>query len=170
MAESQDNKRNLKIIWDDSRMQMTYANVCNVSSTKEEFNLLFGTNQSWARGQGDVRVQLTNRVILNPHAAKRLAVLLSNTVSWISIGDSSCYLYRDAQLTLLNFQHNHYNMTKLELDTRRQRGDECEGRKMLGHYYGPPGHGQGAGVGRSVELLSNPLVPSSLRRFSAVTR
>ena len=33
--------------WDDSRMTSTYANVCNVSSTREEVTLLFGTNQSW---------------------------------------------------------------------------------------------------------------------------
>jgi len=69
-----------RIIWDDSRMAMNYANVCNVSSTKEEFNLLFGTNQTWATGQKDVRVQLSNRLILNPYAAKRLSLLLAGAV------------------------------------------------------------------------------------------
>ena len=61
-------------------MQMSYANVCNVSSTKEEFNLLFGANQSWAATQQDVRIALSNRVILNPHAAKRLSKLLTAAV------------------------------------------------------------------------------------------
>ena len=64
--------------WDDSKMTSTYANVCNVSSTREELNLLFGTNQSWYAGQQELTVQLTNRIILNPFAAKRLTVLLGN--------------------------------------------------------------------------------------------
>lgn len=74
-------KRQVRLVWDDSKMANNYANVCNVSSTKEEFNLLFGTNQSWAMGQPNVRIALTNRMILNPYAAKRLAVLLGNAVA-----------------------------------------------------------------------------------------
>jgi hypothetical protein len=31
-----------KIRWDDSNMKSSYANVCNVASTREEFVLLFG--------------------------------------------------------------------------------------------------------------------------------
>lgn len=73
-------ERPLKVIWDDAKMQMSYANVCNVSSTKEEFNLLFGTNQSWTASQQSVRIALSNRIILNPHAAKRLARLLATAV------------------------------------------------------------------------------------------
>ena len=64
--------------WDDSKMTSTYANVCNVSSTREEVTMLFGTNQSWYVGQQELTVQLTNRIILNPFAAKRLTVLLGN--------------------------------------------------------------------------------------------
>ena len=44
--DGQEQKRQVRIVWDDSKMEMNYANVCNVSSTKEEFNLLFGSNQS----------------------------------------------------------------------------------------------------------------------------
>ena len=69
-----------QIRWDDSKMQSSYANVCNVSSTREEVVLLFGVNQAWQRDQSEVVVQLTNRVILSPYAAKRLTVLLSNIV------------------------------------------------------------------------------------------
>lgn len=72
--------RAVKVVWDDTAMQMHYANVCNVSSTKEEFNLLFGTNQSWTSSQQNLRIALSNRIILNPHAAKRLAKLLSSAV------------------------------------------------------------------------------------------
>jgi hypothetical protein len=67
------------IRWDDSKMTSNYANVCNVSSTREEMTLLFGTNQSWYAGQ-ELTVQLTNRIIMNPIAAKRLLVLLGNIV------------------------------------------------------------------------------------------
>lgn len=73
--------RGVKVVWDDTAMQMNYANVCNVSSTKEEFNLLFGTNQSWTSSQQSLRIALSNRIILNPHAAKRLAKLLSSAVN-----------------------------------------------------------------------------------------
>ena len=73
-------KKKMRLIWDDSKMQMAYANVCNVSSTKEEFNLLFGTNQSWAGMQKDIKIALSNRVILNPMAAKRLSVMLVKAI------------------------------------------------------------------------------------------
>jgi hypothetical protein len=70
-----------KVVWDDSNMKSSYANVCNVSSTREEMTLLFGTNQNWNPGQGSVTVQLSDRIILNPFAAKRLATLLNNVVA-----------------------------------------------------------------------------------------
>jgi hypothetical protein len=61
-------------------MTSTYANVCNVSSTREEVTMLFGTNQSWHTGQKELTVQLTDRIILNPFAAKRLSLLLNNII------------------------------------------------------------------------------------------
>lgn len=70
----------VRVRWDDSNMQNTYANVCNVSSTREEMTLLFGTNNTWHTGQSEVAVQLTNRIVLNPFAAKRLSLLLNNVV------------------------------------------------------------------------------------------
>src|SRR5437016_1937711 len=66
--------------WDDSHLKSSYANVCNVSSTREEVVLMFGINQSWERGQTEVAVQLTDRIILSPFAAKRLAALLTNVM------------------------------------------------------------------------------------------
>lgn len=70
----------IRVRWDDSNMQNTYANVCNVSSTREEMTLLFGTNNTWHTGQSEVSVQLSNRIVLNPFAAKRLSLLLGNVV------------------------------------------------------------------------------------------
>ena len=64
--------------WDDSNMTSSYSNVCNVSSTREEVTFLFGTNQNWHTGQPEFTVLLTNRIILNPYAAKRLSLLLNN--------------------------------------------------------------------------------------------
>ena len=66
----------VKIRWDDSQMKSAYANVCNVSSTREEVVLMFGVNQAWQRGQAEVVIQLTDRLILSPFAAKRLSLLL----------------------------------------------------------------------------------------------
>ena len=70
-----------QVKWDDSSMNTAYANVCNVASTREEVTLLFGTNQTWHAGQKEVTVQLSDRIILNPFAAKRLALLLANIVN-----------------------------------------------------------------------------------------
>ena len=66
--------------WDDTNLKSSYANVCNVSSTREEVVLVFGINQAWERGQSEVQVQLTDRIILSPFAAKRMAMLLENVV------------------------------------------------------------------------------------------
>ena len=70
-----------RVNWDDSDMETTYANVVNAASTREEVILLFGTNQSWKGVEDEVNVSLSNRVILNPYAAKRLAILLGGVVS-----------------------------------------------------------------------------------------
>ena len=69
-----------KIKWDDASMKSAYANVCNVSSTREEVVLLFGVNQAWNRGQKELTIQLTDRIIVSPFAAKRLSMLLGAVV------------------------------------------------------------------------------------------
>ena len=66
-----------KVRWDDSKMATTYANVVNAMSTREEVSVFFGTNQTWNFGdKREFAIELTNRIVLNPFAAKRLAVLL----------------------------------------------------------------------------------------------
>jgi len=69
-----------KIKWDDANMKSSYANVCNVTSTREEVVMLFGINQAWNRGQSEVTIQLTDRIIISPYAAKRLVALLDGVV------------------------------------------------------------------------------------------
>ena len=67
-----------KVSWDDSQMQTTFANVVNALSTREEFALLFGTNQTWNTvNSKELSVKLSNRIVLTPFAAKRLHALLS---------------------------------------------------------------------------------------------
>jgi hypothetical protein len=58
-----------QIRWDGSSMKTTYANVCNVS------------NKNWHPSQKDLVIELSDRVIINPFAAKRLAILLANTMA-----------------------------------------------------------------------------------------
>lgn len=65
-----------RITWDDSAMRTSYANVCNVLGTREEVMLLFGANQAWQGGQREIRVALSDRIVLNPFAAKRLYLML----------------------------------------------------------------------------------------------
>ena len=69
-----------KIRWDDTNMKSAYANFCNVASTREEFVLLFGMNQAWQAGQAEIPIQLTDRLIISPFVAKRLALLLTNVL------------------------------------------------------------------------------------------
>ena len=69
-----------RIKWDDSGMKSSYANVCNVTSTREEVVLLFGMNQAWNRGQKEVTIQLTDRIVISPFAAKRMSMLLDSVV------------------------------------------------------------------------------------------
>ena len=67
--------------FDVSNLQSSYANVCNVSSTREEVVLAFGVNNVWEQAQANIQVQLTNRIVLNPYSAKRLAAVLNRVVA-----------------------------------------------------------------------------------------
>jgi hypothetical protein len=70
-----------KIVWDDSGMHTSYANVCNILGTREEITLLFGSNQTWLIGQDQMRVKLTDRIVINPFMAKRLLDMLTKGIS-----------------------------------------------------------------------------------------
>ena len=61
-------------------MRSAYANVANVAGTREEIVLLFGMNQAWHAGQKDIKVQLTDRIVMSPFAAKRLTMLLNQVL------------------------------------------------------------------------------------------
>lgn len=70
-----------KIVWDDTHMRSSYCNVSNVAGGREEIVLLFGMNQAWHSGQKEVKVQLSDRIVMSPFAAKRLSILLSNVLA-----------------------------------------------------------------------------------------
>lgn len=79
-AEARAAMEGTRIKWDDSAMKSSYANVCNVTSTREEVVMLFGMNQAWNRGQKEVTIHLTDRIVVSPYAAKRLSLLLQGVV------------------------------------------------------------------------------------------
>jgi hypothetical protein len=66
--------------WDDSKLRTAYANVANVATTKEEVMLLFGTSRNWTGRTEEVTVELSDRILLGPHAAKRLLAMLAKTL------------------------------------------------------------------------------------------
>jgi hypothetical protein len=73
--------RAASVQWNDEDMRTHFANVVNVQSTREQFDLFFGTNRTWnVKDQDAVAVDLSNRLILTPFAAKRLWSVLGNVL------------------------------------------------------------------------------------------
>ena len=73
--------RETQLTWDDQKMATSFANVVNIQSTREQVDLFFGTNQTWnATNEKTLTIELSNRVILSPFAAKRLSVALNNVM------------------------------------------------------------------------------------------
>ena len=73
--------RDQQLRWDDSRMATHFANVVNIQSTREQVDLFFGTNQTWnAAEDHPLSIELSNRLILSPYAAKRLSIALNGVL------------------------------------------------------------------------------------------
>jgi hypothetical protein len=70
----------LKVKWDNSNMHSAYANVANVSGTREEIILFFGMNQAFNAQENEMTIQISNRVVMSPYVAKRLVGLLENVI------------------------------------------------------------------------------------------
>ena len=80
-SKAGDKQTAPKVHWDDSGLSTSYANVVNAAATHEEVTVFFGTNQTWnVRAENEVTIKLTERIILNPLAAKRLFVLLGGVL------------------------------------------------------------------------------------------
>lgn len=83
MADTSDDPdtRDAPVVWNDSAMQTSFANVVNVQGTREQIELFFGTNKTWNAGaKGPVQVDLNNRVIMTPYATKRLHQILTGVL------------------------------------------------------------------------------------------
>ena len=79
--ETAEEPRPAALQWNDGAMATHFANVVNVQSTKEQVDLFFGLNRTWnAGGDSAVTVDLSNRVILSPYAAKRMWTILGNVL------------------------------------------------------------------------------------------
>lgn len=66
-----------RVAFDTSQLKSSYCNVCNGSSTREEVVLNFGVNTAWDRpGTDRLTVALHHRIVLSPHAAKRVRDML----------------------------------------------------------------------------------------------
>ena len=80
-ASAPEPTRATTVQWIDKDMATHFANVVNVQSTREQVDLFFGTNQTWnVTGTSQVAVELTNRIILTPYAAKRLWTVLGGVL------------------------------------------------------------------------------------------
>jgi hypothetical protein len=81
-AANQQQVVEAQLTWDDRKMATSFANVVNIQSTREQVDLFFGTNQTWnVAADRMLSIELSNRVILSPFAAKRLSVALARVIS-----------------------------------------------------------------------------------------
>ncbi len=73
--------RQPQLNWDDRKMTTSFANVVNIQSTREQVDLFFGANQTWnMTNDTPLTIELSNRIILSPFAAKRLLTALSGVM------------------------------------------------------------------------------------------
>ena len=75
-APAADAQAQQTLIVDDSGISAGYANFCRVSSTPEELILDLGLNPN-PYATGEVKVPVTQRIIMNHFTAKRLLSALS---------------------------------------------------------------------------------------------
>lgn len=68
------------IIWDDDDGRSVYADLCSVTSTRDEISLLFGVSRMSASENDELRVKLKERIVLNPLAAKRFSIVLRHAL------------------------------------------------------------------------------------------
>jgi len=76
--EAQPTERQIRVKLHTDNLKSSYANFCNVTSTREEVVVNFGINSDWDRSRGEIGIDLTNRLILSPFAAKRLHMMLTS--------------------------------------------------------------------------------------------
>jgi len=70
-----------QVAFNTSNLKSSYCNVCNGSSTREEVVINFGVNDSWDMNRSKIEVDLEHRIVMSPHAAKRLADMMNRLIS-----------------------------------------------------------------------------------------
>ena len=80
MSPKQTISTTTTVKWDDNNIRNTYANICNVISSREEVSMMFGMNQKMDTEKNELTIELSDRIILNPYAAKRVALLLNDVI------------------------------------------------------------------------------------------
>lgn len=61
-------------------MRMVYPDVCKITGARDEIVLLFGKSRMIHGGREERSIELLDRVVMTPPAAKRFFVLLSNVL------------------------------------------------------------------------------------------
>ena len=79
-AGGDEAARNVRVRFDDTKMESNYANVANVGMSKDEVTLLFGTNQTWGAVGDEIVIALSSRIILTPSVAKNFAATLQRVL------------------------------------------------------------------------------------------
>ncbi|SLN40694.1 DUF3467 domain-containing protein [Roseisalinus antarcticus] len=69
-----------KVSFDTSQLKSSYCNVCNGSSTREEVVVNFGVNENWDLGRDKLEVHLHHRIVMSPHAAKRMRDMMNRLI------------------------------------------------------------------------------------------
>jgi hypothetical protein len=70
-----------RVRFDTSQIKSSYCNVCNGTSTREEVVLNFGVNTNWDTARDRVDITLLHRIVLSPHAAKRVRDMMVKLIA-----------------------------------------------------------------------------------------
>ena len=85
MADEFDNateRRKSRVEWKTDKMQTACANVVNIQGTREQIELFYGISHGLGleTGETPLQVDVSNRMILTPYAAKRMHQLLTGVL------------------------------------------------------------------------------------------
>ena len=79
-TEKQQAQESQQVQISTEGVQPTYANLCRVTSTPEEIIMDFAINPNAFGKVLDEPLRLNHRIIMNYHAAKRVAIILNETI------------------------------------------------------------------------------------------
>jgi hypothetical protein len=72
--------KQVRIRLDASSMKSVYANAFNVGISREEIVVLLGMGQISLANRKELKICLSDRIVMNPFAAKRLTTLLTRAI------------------------------------------------------------------------------------------